>query len=220
MKNRKSTGDYLAFITVKYGVAPDTFFYALLSAAETGRAKCRSLLIERRGKTADKIFFLIKEDSKVVAQLPVSKEFLMEQGNPLMKHMDSRLINRYESSEAELASYLIGDLRSGMTHVKLEAQVLEVTEPNYVGTRYGNRISLAKALIADKTGKIKLCLWGEQIASVSAGDQIQIENARVTKFRGEKQLSLGRKGTLQLIEVTKAEPPALVSEKPECQIIN
>jgi replication factor A1 len=211
----------LAFITVKYGVAPDTFFYALLSAAETGRAKCRSLLIERRSKTADKIFFLIKEGSDVVAQLPVSKEFLMEQGNPLMKHMGSRLVNRYESGGAERgSSCLIGDLRSGMTHVKLEAEVLEVTEPTYVGTRYGNRVSLAKALIADETGEIKLCLWGEQIASVSVGDQIQIENSRVTKFRGEKQLSLGRKGTLQHIEIEKAEPQALISEKPECQIIN
>ncbi len=220
MRCKKNTGEYLAFITVKYDIAPDTFFYALLSAAETGRAKCRSLLIESRAKTADKIFFLIKEGAEVVAQLPVSKEFLMEQGNPLMKHMDSRLVNRYESGEAELASCLIEDLRSGMAHVKLEAEVLEVSEPGYVGTRYGNRVSLAKALLADETGEIKLCLWGEQIASVSVGDQIQIENARVTKFRGEKQLSLGRKGTLQHIEVEEAEPQALISEKTECQIKN
>ena len=88
-----------------------------------------------------------------------------------------------------------------MSHVSLKAKVLEVTQPKHVVTRYGNLASLAKALIADETGKIKLCLWNEQIDSVAAGDTIQIENARTSTFRGEKQLSLGKKGTLNNIEL-------------------
>jgi replication factor A1 len=78
---------------------------------------------------------------------------------------------------------------------------LEVTQPKHVVTRYGNNASVAKALIADETGKIKLCLWNEQIDSVAAGDTVQIENARTSAFRGERQLSLGKKGTLNNIEL-------------------
>jgi replication factor A1 len=59
---------------------------------------------------------------------------------------------------------------------------------------------VANALIADDTGTIKLCLWNEQIDSVALGDTIQIENARTSMFRGERQLSIGKKGTLSSIE--------------------
>jgi replication factor A1 len=88
-----------------------------------------------------------------------------------------------------------------MSHVNLKAKILEVTEPRYVVTRYGNNASVAKALIADATGTIKLCLWNEQIGSVSVGDTVQIENARASMFRGERQLTVGKNGTLNNVEV-------------------
>jgi replication factor A1 len=87
-----------------------------------------------------------------------------------------------------------------MRHVNLKAKILEVEEPNDVITRYGNRASVAKALISDETGTIKLCLWNEQIASVSAGDTVQIENAEVSSFRGEKHMSLGKTGMLSNVK--------------------
>jgi ssDNA-binding replication factor A large subunit len=89
---------------------------------------------------------------------------------------------------------------------------LEVAEPKNVFTRYGNRASVAKASIADETGTINLCLWNTQIDSVSAGDIVQIEDARVSSFRGESQLSLGKKGTLNVEpfkpQVTSIDLPA------------
>jgi replication factor A1 len=51
-------------------------------------------------------------------------------------------------------------------------------------------------LIGDETGTIKLCLWNGQIDGVSVGNTVQIENAQASMFRGERQLSLGKKGTL------------------------
>ena len=55
-----------------------------------------------------------------------------------------------------------------------------------------------KASIADETGTIKLCLWNGQIGSVSVGDTVQIENARVSAFKGERQMSLEKTGTLNV----------------------
>ncbi len=113
-------------------------------------------------------------------------------------------------------SYSIGNLRVGMNHVNLKAKVLEVTKPKQVFTRYGNYASLAKALVADGTGEIKLCLWNDQIDAVSAGATVQIENARISTFKGERQLSLGKKGTLNNIEPLKSEmmPTDLQQQSP------
>jgi replication factor A1 len=86
-----------------------------------------------------------------------------------------------------------------MIHVNVKAKVLQIPKPKFVVTRYGNCASVTNALIADETGTIKLCLWNAQITSISNGDTIQIENARTCTFKGEKQLSIGRNGTLSNI---------------------
>jgi len=202
LRHKKSAGEYLACLSAKYEVNPDALFYALLSAGENRKSRCGNLSIECRGKTKGKIIFLITEDSEVIAQFPVSENFLARQGNPIRNFMETDRVRKHiVKKNRSAASRSIRDLRAGMSHVSLKAKVLEVTQPKHVVTRYGNLASLAKALIADETGKIKLCLWNEQIDSVAAGDTIQIENARTSTFRGERQLSLGKKGTLNNIEL-------------------
>jgi len=200
VKRKKSSGEYLAFISAKYEVDPDTFFCALLSAGENRKSKCGNLSIECRGKIRDKIIFLITENSQVVAQLSVPQTFLTKEGNPLRNFMGTDMIRKHEAKKIRSPlSCSIQDLRAGMNHVNLKAKVLEVTQPKQVFTRYGNYASLAKAVIADGTGKIKLCLWNDQIDAVSAGATVQIENARTSTFKGERQLSLGKTGTVSNI---------------------
>ena len=206
MKRKKSSGEYLAYISAKHDVDSDALFCALLSAGENKKSRCGDLSIECRGKVKDKVIFLITKDSEVVAQMPVSEEFLSQEGNPLRNFMETDLVRKQANRKAKLpASYSIGDLRHGMNHVNLKAKVLEVTKPKQVFTRYGNYATLAKAVIADGTGEIKLCLWNEQIDAVSAGDTVQIENARTSTFRGERQLSLGKNGTLSNVEFLNSE---------------
>ena len=217
MKRKKSSGEYLAYISAKHDVDSDALFCALLSAGENKKSRCGDLSIEYRGKVKGKVFFLITKDSEVVAQLPVSEEFLSQEGNPLRNYMETDIVRKHIIKKAKLpASYSIGALRHGMNHVNLKAKVLEVTKPKQVFTRYGNYATLAKAVIADGTGEIKLCLWNEQIDAVSAGDTVQIENARTSTFKGEKQLSLGKTGTLSNIEFLNSEmqPSDLQQQSP------
>ena len=139
------------------------------------------------------------QDSTVVAQLRVSEEFLLEKVNPLRKFMDTARIRKYIARKSNvLQSNSIKDLRVGMRHVNLNAMVLEIPEPTYVYTRFGNNAVVANALIGDATGTIKLCLWNNQISCISVGDNIQIRNARTFAFRGEKQLRVGNKGSLRV----------------------
>jgi replication factor A1 len=99
-----------------------------------------------------------------------------------------------------------------MSQISLKAKVLEIPAAKLVFTRFGNYASVANALIGDETGSIKLCLWNEQIGSISVGDMIQLENARASTYRGERQLNIGKKGTLNNIkDMILPEPIPLLS---------
>jgi replication factor A1 len=203
MRNKVSAGEYLAFLSAKYDVGPSKFFEALTSAAESGESTCGTLSIESRGTHRNKVVLLITNGAKVVAQFPVSKEFLFEQNKSIKDLSDTsmfrrRLINKNNGSHA----FQIRDLKAGMKKVNLKAKVLEIAKPNLVFTRFGNYASVANALISDETGQIKLCLWNEQISSLSTGDTVQIENGSISTFRGEKQLRVGRKGAFHVVEGT------------------
>jgi replication factor A1 len=201
LRNKVLGGEYLAFLSIKYEVDPDKLFYALISAGENQKSRCGKLSIECRGKTRDKDIFLIMEGSRVVAQFPIAKEFLLERSNPIKDFMKTDMIRRHLDKKNKGSHSLpIKDLRTGMSQVSLKAKVMEIPRPKPVFTRFGNYASVTNALIADETGTIKLCLWNEQINSISVGDIIQIENARTFTFRGERQLSIGKKGMLSNIE--------------------
>ena len=193
------SGESLAFLSVSYNVNPDKFFQALVSTKETQKVKCGEFSIECRDKIENERIFLIMKGSKVVAQVRVSEDFLLEKGNPLRKFMDTDRVRRFMAKKSDaLHSSYIRDLRVGMRHVNLNARVLEIPEPTCVYTRFGNNAVVANALIGDGTGTIKLCLWNDQIGCVSVGDNIQIRNARAFAFKGEKQLRVGTKGTLKV----------------------
>jgi len=89
-----------------------------------------------------------------------------------------------------------------MKQINLRAKVLKIPKSKCVFTRFGNYAAVTNALIADETGNTKLCLWNEQISSISEGDIIQIENARTSMFKGEQQLRITKNGKLSVIGST------------------
>ena len=193
LRSKVSIGEYLAFLSIKYEVDPDKLFYALISAGENQKSTCGNLSIKCRSKLHDKTVLLITKGQKVVAQFPIPKEFLLERSNPIKDLINPDMIRRHLNKKNKEPRLLqIRDLRAGMKEVNLKAKVLEIARPTLVFTRFGNYASVANALIADETGTIKLCLWNEQINSISIGDTVQIENARVSMFRGERQLRIGK----------------------------
>jgi Single-stranded DNA binding protein Ssb-like, OB fold len=209
----------LAFLTVKYDVHPDVLFCALLAAGEIGKTKCGPLSIEHRGKIDSNNYFLIKEDSEVIAQFPIPDELLVARRNPLRGYMETDMVKKCKAGEKETnAERSIQDLRPGMTHINLTADIEKITEPARVGTRYGNQVTLAKALIQNETGEINLCLWNEQIDAVSEGDHVQIENATVTKFRGKTQMTIGRTGSIRRIPKEENKNRGNVTEQVECSV--
>jgi replication factor A1 len=197
MRSRLYPSEYLALLTIKYEVDADKFFNALISAWENRKSTCSNLSIECRIKQKHKAIFLITQGTKVVAQFKIPEEFLSKQKNPIKDARKSYMDSRYAPNKTKTTQPLqIKDLRVGMKKVNLEAKVIEISKPKFVVTRFGNHASVANALVTDNTGKIKLCLWNDQINTISTGDTIQIQNARISTYKDEKQMRIGKNGTL------------------------
>ncbi|HVO37279.1 MAG TPA: hypothetical protein VMT01_03825 [Candidatus Acidoferrum sp.] len=205
LRNKVSIGEYLAFLSTKHQVDPDKFFQALTLAEQNQEATCGELAIKCRARNQDKITILILQGQKVVAQMPISREFLQDQRNPIRDLMKTRFASRNAPRNSADSLLHIKDLRYGMKQVSLKAKILELPEPKLVYTRFGNCSTVSNATIMDETGTIKLCLWNEQITSVATGDVVQIENASMSRFKGENQLKIGRKGKVSSLKQSNAE---------------
>ncbi len=213
MRQKKSTlGEHLALLSVKYNIYPAEVFQALISARKNDRAICGNLIVEYRGKIKGEIIFLITKGSAVVAQFRVDEDFLLRKDNPFESWMSTDKIRKKIAKQNTESVYTpVRDLRAGMKHVNLKAEVLEIPKPAQVHTQFGNTVMVVNASIGDETGKIKLCLWEGQIASINLGDNIELRNAQVCVFRGERQLRLGKNGALSIMKNSDKQQLATAS---------
>jgi len=181
---------------MKYGIDSDKLFDSLLIASQHQKSKCGKLSIECRVREKGYTIFLMTRDWEVVGQFRMP-EYLLKEKTNLLKEFACRLSTmRTLAQEAESNSYKIGDLRTGMKRLNIKAEVLEVSQPVQIITRFGLYTNVINALIADETGTIKLSLLGSQMKMVSVHDAIQIENAHVAWFGGERQLRIGKHGKI------------------------
>ncbi len=208
MRQKKSTlGEHLALLSVKYGVYPNEVFQALVLAKKTESARCGNLTVEYRGKMKNETIFLITKDHKVVAQFRVEEDFLLRKDNPFESWMSTEKIKKKLARQNTDSMYSqIKDLRQGMKHVNLKALVEEIPKPAQVHTQFGNTVMVVNAMVGDESGKVKLCLWEAQIGQINVGDSIELKNGQVCVFRGEKQLRLGKNGSLSVISQAEAKP--------------
>jgi len=202
LRQKKSTlGEHLALLSVKYNMYPNEVFQALISARKNDKAVCGDLTVEYRGKVKNRTIFLITKDNHVVAQFRVDDEFLLRKDNPFESWMSSDKIRKKMAKQNTESIYTqINDLRAGMKRVNVKAEVLEMPKPAQVHTQFGNTVMVVNAVVRDETGKMRLCLWEGQFGSICMGDNIELKNAQVCVFRGEKQLRLGKNGALTVLQ--------------------
>ena len=96
--------------------------------------------------------------------------------------------------------------------------VVEVVEKGDVREfeKFGRTGRVCNAKVKDETGEISLTLWNEQVDQVNVGDKVHITNGYVGEFQGEKQLTTGKFGKLEVVgkgaeapaEEPKTEPAA------------
>jgi replication factor A1 len=202
LRQKKSPlGEHLALVSVKYNVYPAEVVQALINAKRDGKATCGELTIDYRGKTKEDIIFLIKKDDNVVAQFRVDETFLAQNNDATFENYMStdKIRKKMAKQNPDALFNTVSELRSGMKHVNLKAKVQEIPKPAQVHTQFGNTAMVVNAIVSDETGTIKLCLWEGQISTINIDDDIEIRNAQVCLFRGEKQIRLGKNGTLNVL---------------------
>ncbi len=191
--------EYLAKISTKCEIDSGEFFENLVKAWKNQKSACRGLIIQCRKRTQNDAVFLITSGQDVIAQFPVPK-YILEEVNPLTGFTSRMSPLRRSVQEVKSNQYKIKNLRVGMKRINLKAKVLKISEPRLVVTNFGSYANVANALITDETGTIRLPLWNKQIDEISVGDLIQVENANVITFRGERQLKVNRSGKLSVIK--------------------
>ena len=188
--------EYLARIAVMHKVDSSEFFNCILEAWSREEAECKQLVIACRKRTRNSGIFLFTNGHKIVAQFPIPISIL--QGKNQLERYRKTISVKTSVKNLNGVNPRIEDLKVGMKRINLKAKVLELPEPKMVYTRYGSTAFVSNALVKDETGSIRMSLWNQQIHSVSEGDEINIKNCRVTWFSGEKQLNLGRSGSLSV----------------------
>jgi ssDNA-binding replication factor A large subunit len=100
----------------------------------------------------------------------------------------------------------ISNLRYGLSGVSFRARVSKKSVVRAVTSKDGTPLLVCDVTLSDGTGEIPLAVWNSQISTVFEGDVVQIQNARVRSYRGQIQLSLGRKtGFLTVVEPVNRE---------------
>ena len=121
----------------------------------------------------------------------------------------------------------IKDIKSNQGNIDIVADVMTKEEPRSF-EKFGKVGKVCNAKLKDTTGEIKLTLWNDDIENVNEGDRVHLQNGWCSEFKGEKQLSTGKFGKIEVVsgsapkmsakqsKVEKAEKPkTFVSNDPD-----
>ena len=189
----------LARIAMLHKVGSNEFFDRIVEAWNHDGSECGQLTVKCRKRTRNSAIFLFTNGREVVAQFPISNAILQGK-NQLESYTETILARTSSVKNFEGVTSKIGDLKVGMKRVSLKAEMLEIPKSRIVYTRYGTTACVSNALIRDETGSMKMSLWNQQIDMVHKGDVVDVKNGEVAWFSGERQLRLGRSGSLSVIE--------------------
>ena len=92
----------------------------------------------------------------------------------------------------------IKDLKPRQAKVNIEAEVIELSTIREF-SKFGKVGKVCNAKIKDDSGEITLTLWNDEIEKVKVGSKIKISNGYVGEWQGERQLSAGKFGKLEII---------------------
>ncbi|MCG2718236.1 MAG: OB-fold nucleic acid binding domain-containing protein [Nanoarchaeota archaeon] len=92
----------------------------------------------------------------------------------------------------------IKDLEPKQAKVNIEVKVKSIGSVREF-QKFGKVGRVANCQVEDKSGSIKLTLWNDDIDKIREGDTLRITNGFVSEFQGEKQLSAGRFGKIEVI---------------------
>lgn len=110
----------------------------------------------------------------------------------------------------------IKDIRANQGNVELEGKVVKKESARQFA-KFGKSGQVCNAVLQDETGEIVLTLWNEDVEKVNVGDQIHLKNGWCSEYKGEKQVSTGKFGKLEIVEKAVqvfSNDPGMVQQGP------
>ena len=86
------------------------------------------------------------------------------------------------------------------TNGDIVGKVKAIEDVKQVTTKFGTQVSLTVVILEDDSGSIKLNLWGSQSEGIEEGKDVEIKNGFVKEFQGTKQISVGKMGSIKILE--------------------
>ena len=93
----------------------------------------------------------------------------------------------------------IKDLQANTGKVDIVAEVVNKDEPRPF-EKFGKQGKVCNAMLKDGSGEVKMTLWNDDVDSVNVGDKVHLSNGWCSEFRGEKQVSSGKFGKIEVME--------------------
>ena len=92
----------------------------------------------------------------------------------------------------------IVDLQPKQGNVDVVVDVVEKEDPRSF-SKFGKEGRVCNAVVKDETGTIKLTLWNDDVDKINVGDKVHITNGYVNEWQGEKQLTTGKFGKMEVV---------------------
>ena len=93
----------------------------------------------------------------------------------------------------------ISSLRANANATIDSAEIVAISPVRDVTTSRGPS-QVADATLKDSSGSITLTLWGDDTKRFSVGQKVRVTDGWVKDYKGKLQLSMGRSGTIKVIE--------------------
>ena len=97
----------------------------------------------------------------------------------------------------------ISELKAGQGKVDVEVVVKSKAEPRTFN-KYGKDLRVCNAVVSDDSGDISFSLWNDDIDKINIGDKVKVTNGYVSEFNGQKQLTSGKFGKMEVISGSSA----------------
>src|SRR3989344_9137478 len=108
----------------------------------------------------------------------------------------------------------IKDILANKGNIDIMAEVISKEEPRTF-EKFGKSGRVCSAKIKDHTGEVTLTLWNDDVDRINVGDKIHIQNGWCAEYRGEKQLSSGKFGKIELVSGNSTETKSASSATPK-----
>tara|TARA_Y100000310_G_scaffold345498_1_gene465660 strand:- start:4814 stop:5101 length:288 start_codon:yes stop_codon:yes gene_type:complete len=91
----------------------------------------------------------------------------------------------------------ISELQVRQGKVEVEGEITDKQEPREF-EKFGNKGKVCNCTLKDDSGEVSLTLWNDDVDKIKVGDKVKVTNGYVNEFQGEKQLTAGRFGKIEV----------------------